>query len=56
MKPAGRFSKAIWIGPSNPSDRVAVNVSSRPLPGLTFGSFPPTSMLNDGCGERIVSV
>ena len=53
--PAGKFSTVITIGPLKPSARVAVNTSSRPLPGLTFGSLPATATVNAGAGGRIAS-
>ena len=56
VNPAGRFSSSIRTGPSKPSMRVTVNVSSRPLPGLTFGSLPATVTSNAGFGRRMPSV
>ena len=56
VKPGGSPSTSMRIGPSKPSLRFAVNVSSRPLPGLTWGSRPPSVTSKDGCGGRIRSV
>ena len=55
VNPAGRLATSIVTGPSKPSSRSTVNVSSRPLPGLTLGSRPPIETVNDGCGGRMVS-